>query len=231
MKTKYSLLLALFALIVISGCVKLKENPKATLTPASYFQTQNDLDASVNAMYIQLARDGAWGFTSKETSYFGADDLTTDPGLNKADQRDFDRLSGGSTNQSLPAEWNGPWACIYQANNVISVYKNVNSTDALKNASAGQAYFLRGLCYYYLVRTFGPVPLVLGTVDPNAQIPRADVAAVYASLINDLKQAKTLLTATKVQGKPNSLAASSVLTDVYLTMAGWPLNQTSNYAL
>jgi len=173
MKTKYSLLLALFALIVISGCVKLKENPKATLTPASYFQTQNDLDASVNAMYIQLARDGAWGFTSKETSYFGADDLTTDPALNKADQRDFDKLSGNSANQSMLSEWQGPWAAIYQANNIIANYDKVNSTDALKNEAAGQCYFIRGLCYYYMVRTFGPLPLVLApqSLDIRPQEP------------------------------------------------------------
>jgi len=231
MKTKYSLLLALFALIVISGCVKLSEDPKATLTPGTYFKTQSDLDASVNAVYIQLARDGSWGFTSKETSYFGSDDLTTDPGLNKADMRDFDRLSGNSANQSMLAEWQGPWAAIYQANNVIANYAKVNSTDALKNEAAGQCYFIRGLCYYYMVRTFGPLPLVLTPISLDARPPRADVASVYASIISDLKTAKSLLSNTPSSGRPTSYSASACLADVYLTMAGWPLNQTSNYAL
>jgi hypothetical protein len=231
MKTKYSLLLALFALIVISGCVKLKEDPKASLTPASYFQTQNDLDASVNAMYIQLARDGAWGFTSKETSYFGSDDLTTDPALNKADMRDFDKLSGNSANQSMLNQWAGPWAAVYQANNIIANYAKVNSTDALKNEAAGQCYFIRGLCYYYLVRTFGPLPLVLAPQSVDVQTPRSDVASVYASIISDLQTAKKMLGTTPTQGRPTSYSASACLADVYLTMAGWPLNQTSNYAL
>ena len=231
MKTIYSLLLASFALIVISGCVKLKENPKGTLTPASYFQTQSDLDASVNAMYIQLARDGAWGFTSKETSYFGSDDLTTDPALNKEDQRDFDKLSGNSANQSMLSEWQGPWAAIYQANNIIANYGKVNSTDALKNEAAGQCYFIRGLCYYYMVRTFGPLPLVLAPQSLDARPPRADVSAVYAQIISDLQTAKKMLGTTPTQGRPTSYSASACLADVYLTMAGWPLNQTSNYAL
>ena len=232
MKTIRLILFASLAFMLFGGCKKiLQEDPKATLTPGTYYKTQSDLDGAVNAMYIVLARDGSWGFTSKMFSYFGSDDLTTDPGLNKADQRDFDRLSGGSTNQSLPAEWNGPWACIYQANNVLSNYQKVSSTDALKNASAGQAYFLRGLCYYYLVRTFGPVPLVLGTIDPNTRLPRSDVATVYAAIVSDLKNAKSLLGTTLEQGKPNTYAASSILCDVYQTMAGWPLNQTSNYAL
>lgn len=231
MKTKHLLLFASLAAIVISGCSKLKEDPKANLTPLTYFKTQSDLDASVAAMYIALARDGAWGFTSKETSYFGSDDYTTDPGLNKQDQRDFDRLSGGSTNGSLTAEWYGPWQAIYQANNVLSNYQKVNSTDALKNQSAGQCYFIRGLCYYYLVRTFGPLPMVLTNLDLNARPPRTDVATVYAQIISDLQNAKKLLSNTKQSGRPTAYAASGILADVYLTMAGWPLNQTSNYAL
>src|ERR1700709_1798348 len=96
-----SLLAAGLVTGVISGCQKLTEDPKGNLTPGNYYKTQGDLDAGVAGMYIQLARDGAWGFTSKETSYFGSDDLTTDPGLNKADMRDFDRLSGTSANESM----------------------------------------------------------------------------------------------------------------------------------
>src|SRR5579872_7621619 len=145
MRSKYStlpivsvgLLVAGLLTAGIIGCQKLSEDPKGSLTPASYFKTQSDLDAAVAGMYIQLARDGAWGFTSKETSYFGSDDLTTDPGLNKGDQREFDELAGSSSNQSLPAEWNGPWQTIYNANYIIANYAGVNSTDALKNASAG----------------------------------------------------------------------------------------------
>jgi hypothetical protein len=182
-------------------------------------------------MYVVLARDGAWGFTSKETSYFGSDDYTTDPGLNKQDQRDFDRLSGGSTNSSLTAEWNGPWLAIYQANNILANYQKVNSSTALKNTAAGQAYFIRGLCYYYLVRTFGELPLVLTVLDINERPSRVGVDKIYASIINDLKAAKGLLGTAVLTGKPNTYSASACLADVYLTMAGWPLNQTANYAL
>lgn len=232
MKTRYALLFASTCLVAFSGCSKfLAEDPKATLTPQTYFKTQSDLDASVAAMYVALVRDGAWGFTSKETSYYGSDDLTTDPGLNKADQRDFDRLSGGSNNSSLTAEWNGPWQAIYQANNVIANYQKVNSTQEQKNESAGECYFIRGLCYYYLVRTFGELPLVLTNLSLDERPPRASVDTIYASIISDLQTAKTLLSTNIEPGKPNQYAASAILADVYLTMAGWPLNKTSNYAL
>ena len=218
--------------MLITGCQKLTEDPKANLTPGTYFKSQNDLDAAVAGMYIQLARDGAWGFTSKETSYFGSDDLTTDPGLNKGDQRDFDKLSGTSSNGSMTSEYNGPWQTINNANLIIDNYSKVASTDALKNDAAGQAYFLRGLCYYYLVRTFGPMPIVTKSiVDLTVKPPRSAVDSVYAQIISDLQQAKSLLGTTKTQGRPTTYSASAILADVYLTMAGWPINDASNYAL
>ncbi|HXB05708.1 MAG TPA: RagB/SusD family nutrient uptake outer membrane protein [Puia sp.] len=227
-----SLLAAGLVTGIITGCQKLTEDPKGNLTPGNYYKTQSDLDAAVAGMYIQLARDGAWGFTSKETSYFGSDDLTTDPGLNKGDQREFDRLSGSSTNGSMTSEWNGPWQTIYNANYIIANYQHITTSDLVtRDNSAGQAYFLRGVCYYYLVRTFGPLPLVIVPQDPTARPPRAAVADIYAQIISDLTVAKTMLGKTKVQGKPNIYSASAILENVYLTMAGWPLNDASKYQL
>jgi hypothetical protein len=233
MKTKYFLYITLLAASAFSACQKLNEDPKASLTPQTYFKTQSDLDASVAAIYQQLTIDGAWAFTSKSTSYFGADDLTTDPGLNKGDMRAFDQLNGSSGNTSMVAEWQGPWTAIYQANNVLSNYQKVNSTDVLKNQSAGQAYFLRALGYYYLVRTFGAVPIISGTIDVNARPDRSAVADVYNFIVSDLKTAKRLLPVSfpGLPGKATQMAARSLLADVYLTMAGWPLKVTANYPL
>ena len=224
------LLVAGAAAAVFTGCQKLTEDPKGNITPSSYYKTQSDLDAAVAGMYIQIARDGAWGFTSKETSYFGSDDLTTDPGLNKGDQREFDRLQGSSTNSSLPAEWNGPWQCIYNANFILQNYTKITGSDTVtRNKSAGEAYFLRGLCYYYLVRTFGPLPIVTAPIDATTRVPRSAVADVYKQIISDLGMAKAMLGKTKVQGHPSIYSASAVLADVYLTMAGWPVNDATKY--
>ncbi|HVY74947.1 MAG TPA: RagB/SusD family nutrient uptake outer membrane protein [Puia sp.] len=234
MKTKYLILSFLAAAVsmgLIVGCSKqLQEDPKANLTPGNYFQTQNDLDAAVSGMYVVLAHDGAWGFTNKMTTYFGSDDLTTDPGLNKGNQREFDQLAGASDNGDVNAVWGGSWNAIYNANNIIENYSKVTSTDALKNAAAGQAYFIRGLCYYYLVRTFGQLPIVTTTVASTDRPLRTSVDSVYALIISDLQQAKTMLGTTKSQGKPTTYSASAVLADVYLTMAGLPLNDASKYA-
>ncbi|MGO4293618.1 RagB/SusD family nutrient uptake outer membrane protein [Chitinophaga sp. RAB17] len=239
MNKKYFLPLAIAAMIGASSCVKLTEDPKATLTPGNYFNTQSELDGAVTSAFRALALDGAWGFTSKMTSYYGSDDLTTHPESNKAEQREFDRLQGTSTNGSLRAEWEGPWNTIYQVNNVITNYEKVAATtpDAIQKRtySGGQAYFLRGICYFYLVRTFGPLPIVTGPAEITVTPGRQGQDKVYAQIISDLKKAAEMLpdkwpTGVDV-GRPGALAARAVLANVYLTMAGWPLNQVSNYSL
>ncbi|CAL1517985.1 RagB/SusD family nutrient uptake outer membrane protein [Chitinophaga sp. MM2321] len=239
MNIKYFLPLAVAVVLGTASCVKLTEDPKGNLTPGNYFATQKDLDASVASIYQKLSVDGAWGFTNKMTSYFGADDLTTDPGLNKQDMREYDKLEGTSTNEGIKAQWNGPWNAIYQANNVLANYEKIPGTDAgamdLKNKSAGQAYFLRALCYFYLVRTFGQVPLVDKPADIAVLPPRAEVSAVYELIVSDLKQAAALLpdkwTGSADVGRASGLASRALLAHVYLTMAGWPLNQSANFAL
>jgi starch-binding outer membrane protein, SusD/RagB family len=236
MKTKYSIAILLAVPLLgglIAGCQKLKEDPKASLTPVTYFNTQADLDASVAAIYVELTPDFSFGFTTRMTSCFGADDLTTDPGLNKGDMRAFDELNGNSSNSSLDNQWAGPWACINQANNVLTNYQKVATTDLLKQQAAGQALFLRAFSYYYLVRVFGPVPVVLQTTDVNERPQRDSVSKVYAAMVSDLQVAIAWLP-TSFPGQPGKAtqnAARSLLADVYLTMTGWPLNQNSYYAL
>lgn len=241
MKRKYSIVfLSLLPLAAtMSGCQKLSEDPKASLTPGTYFKTQSDLDASVAAVYTELTPDYSFGFTSRMTSCFGSDDLTTDPASNKGDYRSFDELNGNSSGSdgNLLNQWQGPWNTVYQANNVLNNYQSVPGTSAAditaKEQSAGQAFFLRAFSYYYLVRVFGPVPVITTLIDVSTRPQRDSVSKVYAQIVADLNLAIAWLPATwpGQPGRVTQNAARSLLADVYLTMTGWPLNQTSYYSL
>ncbi|WP_081659302.1 RagB/SusD family nutrient uptake outer membrane protein [Pedobacter glucosidilyticus] len=107
---------------------------------------------------------------------------------------------------------------------------------ALKNQFLGEAYFLRALHYFNLVRLYGDVPLV--TVEPTnvnqLYIPRTPAAQVFAQIESDLLQAISLLPArypnaaivqpiapnigghTEV-GRATSGAARTLLGHMYLT--------------
>jgi len=235
---KSKLLIPFISLILLTwlGCTKLHEDPKATLTPVSYFKTQADLDAAVAAIFQGMVVDGGYAFDFPLYSYFGSDDLTADPNLSKGDQREFDQLNGSSGNGSINGHvWLTPWAAIYQCNNVTDNFQRVVGDQGLKNAAAGQAFFVRAWSYFVLVRTFGPVPVITTKVGPDYRPARDSIDKVYAQIVSDLKSAITLLPAFsgKVQpsGKATQNAARSLLAEVYLTMATWPLKQTANYSL
>lgn len=224
----------LLVLWVFVSCSKLQEDPKGTLTPVNYFQTQSDLDAAVAAIFQGMVVDGGYAFDFHLYSFFGSDDLTADPNLGKADQRDFDQLKGSSGNNAIAhSQWGTPWAAIYQCNNVIANYKKVSGEASAINGAVGQAYFVRAWSYYMLVRTFGPVPIITSQVGPDYRPARDSISKIYAVIVNDLKTAIGLLP-TSFPGQPGKAtqnAARSLLANVYLTMATWPLNQVSNYAL
>ena len=119
MKIKILIPFTFLVMLVFLGCSKLNEDPKATLTPGNYFQTQSDLDAAVTAIFQGMVVDGGYAFDFHLYSFFGSDDLTADPNLGKADQRDFDQLNGSAGNNAIAhSQWGTPWGAIYQCNNV-----------------------------------------------------------------------------------------------------------------
>ncbi|GHT88099.1 membrane protein [Bacteroidia bacterium] len=222
-------------MVFFSGCEDLSEDPRANITQVSYFKTPEELEGTLAAMYRMIAEDDGWGQITFTAPYFGADDLSTHPASNKADVREFDRMEGSAGNGSLSGNtWTSTYKAVYQANAILTVIDQVKFTnDAQKNGAVGQAYFMRALMYFYLVRTFGPIPIVIETTDVSEKLNREPVESVYTLIIDDLKQAETLLPETwGVQaGKATKYAAKALLADVYLNSAGHPLNQTANYAL
>ena len=100
-KLKYLMFFVFLAVLTAAGCAKLTEDPKGSLTPETYFKTEADLDAAVAAIFQGQVVDGGYAFDFPMYSYFGSDDLTTDPQLGKGDQLSFDELNGSSGNGSL----------------------------------------------------------------------------------------------------------------------------------
>jgi hypothetical protein len=237
MKKRYLIFSALILSVLVS-CMDLTENPKASLTPGSYFNTPTEVNGVIAAMYRQLAKDGSWGFTSGFFPYFGGDDLACHPASNKADQRSFDELNGDSgngTNGGIGPMWNATWSGIYQANAIIAnIGKVAYPTEDARKADVGQAYFIRALAYFYATKTFGDVPIVIAIADADARPARSPILDVYTKVIlPDLALAETYLPASwpGEPAKATKWAAKALLANVYMNMAGWPLNQADKYAL
>ena len=114
---------------------------------------------------------------------------------------------------------------------VNAVLVNINAADgpsrAVKNQCMGEAITLKALAYFFMVRTFGEIPIVhsnselLGTNDYN-NIYKVTRKNAYEYIIMNLEKAISLLP-KKTSGWDNRIdyyAAEALLSKVYLTMAG-----------
>jgi starch-binding outer membrane protein, SusD/RagB family len=227
------LVLVLFAV----ACNKsfLDETPKGSITPVSFYKTAKDLEMASAALAVQYNA----AFNQVGGAYYGADDITSKRSGNKIEFSDFDIFNANSSNGRMTNWWSSYYATIKSANSLIQNYsKATEATEEQRNNAAGHAYFMRAISYFYLTRTWGEVPMPTeATIDNNRS--NAKVADIYNLIVADLQKAETMLP-DNWDGKirqngidifPTKGSAKSLLANVYLTMAGWPLKQADKYAL
>lgn len=109
--------------------------------------------------------------------------------------------------------------------------------EAELNAWAAQAHFIRGFTYFWLVRFFNNIPLITTAFEPDIQreVVCSPSSQVYELIIADLEFAETWLPITwtknhmKTGGAVTKGAAQSLLSKVYLQMAGFPVNGGTEY--
>lgn len=95
--------------------------------------------------------------------------------------------------------WDSSYKVIAQTSNLIKMIEEGRSAEI--DNEIGEAYFLRGMMYFYLTRAYGRpyyqnpdklgVPIVNGTPDDmdNLELPdRATVKETYAQAISDLEK-------------------------------------------
>src|SRR5690554_1635105 len=92
-------------------------------------------------------------------------------------------------------------------------------TQELKDIRMGQVRFLRGLYYFYLVQTFGNIPIVSEVeFEVKTDYSRSPVAEVYDLIISDLRYAVGSLPEEQTEyGRATKGAAQHALALVYLT--------------
>ena len=227
----------LFLTTLFLGCTNfLEEEPKGQVVGTNAIADVAGLESALTGTYKGLLRTWARGFlTSAIQAYvMGGDDVSTIAGGNKWDFREFDQFDVTPANPRMAQIWSGTYKTIQGANNIIENYKTVAGDQATIDVIVGEAYFLRALSYYWLVRGYGNIPLITTAQFSNDQlsIQKSAPLEVYKLIEADLLQAEKLIPNTKrAPGRPNKGSVKAMLADVYLTEAGWPLKETAKYAL
>jgi hypothetical protein len=222
-----------------AGCKKfLEEKNPSNFTQDQYFTSAQQAQAAINELYkdIRFITDGAG--TYGESPFLMLEyptGLSLPPEAAQSQWNGTLRdLTSSSDNNYFYSWWQNCYKAIANANLAIKRIPGVNMDETTKNQYLGEARFMRALNYFYLVRLFGDVPFqvepVTGPDDPNLSLPRSSADSIYNLIVTDLTTAEGLgLPNTDASGRASLGAVKSLLSTVYLTMAGYPLNKGAEY--
>ena len=120
------------------------------------------------------------------------------------------------------------WAVNGHSNTVITNILNAEGpSQAAKNKAIGEALTWKAMAYFFMVRTFGEVPIVhdnnaILTSGTYNDLYKADRASVYEYIVMTLEKAMELLPkqTSGWNGRIDYYAAEALLAKVHLTRAG-----------
>ncbi|MCX2450172.1 RagB/SusD family nutrient uptake outer membrane protein [Pedobacter sp. PLR] len=235
-KSKYSLIWAIPFLFFGSSCKDLLD-PK----PLLYVAEENSIvnkksaDAALIGTYSALGQNNYQGNTFRYIVNLADDNLRWVG--NSPSNREFDVHAVFATNTSVSSLWGALYSTINSSNNIIQSVPKVNDQtfgQADRNAAIGEAYFIRALAYFDLVRLWGNVPIITeSTRNPNSAdgIGNSTPAQVYKQVGDDLEVAQNLLPASPVtvnRNRASIYAVYALKSRLFLYLGQW--QQALDYA-
>ncbi len=234
------ILMLLVASCLLVAC-NIDREPKGSMSSQRILDHPEEaIDGMTHGMYAQLK---TWSDAMHRCGEYAGDNIMI-RGASTDAFFEFITFNRTPQNYRLQAFWDNSYKAIIQASNIIDLYGS--STDAEVKSHVGEAYFVRGFLYFYLVRAYGRpyyqnpeknlgVPIIKSApknIFGKFTLPdRATVAETYAQAIEDLKQAETLL--PERTGTPfyaSKGAAQALLSRLYLYMSGTYDQPNTKYA-
>lgn len=238
MKNLNKIAIFIFASVLIVGCSKdfLDVESRENIAVEDRDENFTPVDF-VNGIYGYFTQF-AYAFP-----YLGITEIISDnadkgssPTDTGADKHFLDNLNYTSTVGSVASMWEIWYKTIGRANYAIAYARADETIDAaLQERLIGEAKFLRAYTYFFLVRSFGDVPIqgeiefVNGepVVDPEVDLAvRIPKEEVYAYIEQDLMDAMAVLPskseyAAADLGRATSGAAQALLAKVHLYQEEW----------
>lgn len=211
------------AVSAVSGCKKLlQEQPRTTFTPP-FFTTTDGIQGGIAGIYSSFR--GQWA-TQIWTQLFntGTDESLRGAAADVQHWFTYNNPVIKSNTNDYSGFWNTLFIDINTANGVLQYGADANIPTATKTQLLAQAKFLRGFCYYYLVTTFGAVPLhtTFNTSASAADAP-SSLADLYAQIIKDFTEAAADLpnVPAATMGKPATKPTALYLLAKTYLWRGW----------
>ena len=198
--------------------------PEDQLTVDNFFTTDDQIFSSGSALY-----GFPWFYFAGEKAMISIGDLYSGLAVGSyQDLQQFEQFSVTSNNQFLSEGWNSLYNVVAASNSLLfnldtKVSSGV-STDLVNNVK-GEAYFMRAVAYFYLVRGWGDVPIIhsMDQYNSSSIVFKNPVADVYRFIIQDLTTANQLLPSqwSSAEGRVIKSTTDAFLAKVYLTMGDY----------
>ena len=234
MKLNNRILTLVLSLTAMGGLVScgdefLDKAPKGELTSDNFFLDATQAEQAVNATYAHLRN-----FNVHVFSYIGITDIASDdadkgsvPG-DAGFLQDINDFTFDANNSAVNGIWSGYYQGVFRANQVLANVPNIDMDEDRKAQLLGEARFLRAYFYFFLVRTYGDIPLIDRPLNPDEyRQARVPVAQIYDFIEEDLNFAianlpeKSEYVATDL-GRATSGAAKAYLAKVHLFQNDYP---------
>jgi len=223
-------------LLIVTGCSKLEleEELFSSYAASNFYQDPSQLVTQAWGIYSI----SSYGFgyqlyqiTEKQSKYFAR----------KTNRAGFAYYNVLPTDAAINTMWQKFYTCINRANVQIKYAPGVNTSQTVIDNYIADARFMRAWSYFCLVRLFGEIPVY---TEPTESVTEdvihkspTSVEDIYMNvIIPDLEFAVANLPAETWPLSPSTRpgralqpAARSLLAEVYLSMAGRPLNKGSEY--
>jgi hypothetical protein len=217
-----------FAAFAVSCEDFIDKEQRGTQTLENYFQTAQECENYVNELTHRLLLPNDWYalIAPRVTNEMSTDDAWMgNTGQDSGAHRPCSQYLITPDNMGdMNSIYTAHYYTIQSCNIGLEKMEQSSITEAQKNQYMGESLFVRAYCYYELVNNFGDIPLYttsLGTGD--LKLERSPVAAVYAQIETDLKEAAAKLETTAVNrnGRINKWAAYALLARVSLFQEKW----------
>lgn len=203
----------------------LNQDPRNELSEEIAISDARSAEAAVAGLYNQL----------QDANYYGRNflimsDVSSDQGQSIGTwdfYREMDTYQNSTGNTEIGYFYSRAYRTVYVANTILSLVPGLSDlTETQRSTMLGEAYFVRGLAYFDLLRTFGGYPDVVGTLGfaPAVESERGQVtsparlslAESYAAVEADLLQAENLLPSSQNRSRASKAAAQALLSRLYL---------------
>ena len=191
----YHIVLGICFLMPLSCDDQLNLAPVSSIGVAGFWQTPEDADGGVMAMYHQMRVMGQ----NNRTLYFlgeaRSETMGDEQGRNPATKIAY--MNNTITAANANVDWLQIYEVIGSANLVLKYLPSIDfPTEANKNRYLAEAHAMRAFMYFVLARSWGDVPIVTEPTegyDPETTFkPRTPVAEVFDFIRSDIEDAIAL---------------------------------------